>query len=510
MPLTTYPVAPAQYQEATLVLSNPLLFAAGANLYYVTDAEVGVAEATFNLWILKSSDGGATWTRIVNLPQPVIGGTAYTFAAAVQSGSKIWITFTDSSGSGSVPVLIYALDTTTDTFTTSYPAGPIGDYQALLPLPDGTVLIAASTIATSLNLARFNGSTWDATVSLSAIPAFGRLQSVAWDSSRLYLIANGSGGLVQCLTLDAVTLSPSTWQTVYTLTAPVTSFSEFLYSVSGAGTLSILLRVTTATDHQLCALCGPTADSGSLTLALGVIVAQSSLPANAVLGTFLQWPDATLAAVGSTLYCFYCVIQKNPLNSNDNQGLLYYQSSTACGVWSAPTLAYSGPILPTPSELITPYPAAISSSSWAVLFGSINPLLFFSQAPGAKYSSLSVFLLGIAVPAIGSPPSGSTGTAYSYSLVTGGTPPYTIVATVPSCLTLSAAGVLSGTPCAAGTFSFSVQVTDAAGATATATVTLTIYAAVILQLIGWKLYPDSVCEDTVQEVPELPGVKRCF
>jgi CHRD domain-containing protein/putative Ig domain-containing protein len=76
---------------------------------------------------------------------------------------------------------------------------------------------------------------------------------------------------------------------------------------------------------------------------------------------------------------------------------------------------------------------------------------------------------------------GSIGTAYSQSLVaTGGTSPYTwavTIGTLPAGLTLSTAGVISGTPTAAGTSSFTVRVTDSAAATATMALSINITAA---------------------------------
>ncbi|HVU15368.1 MAG TPA: DUF4082 domain-containing protein [Candidatus Didemnitutus sp.] len=59
---------------------------------------------------------------------------------------------------------------------------------------------------------------------------------------------------------------------------------------------------------------------------------------------------------------------------------------------------------------------------------------------------------------------GTSGTAYSASLgATGGTTPYSwsvIVGSLPTGLSLSTSGAISGTPTAAGTFSFTVQVAD--------------------------------------------------
>ncbi len=71
-------------------------------------------------------------------------------------------------------------------------------------------------------------------------------------------------------------------------------------------------------------------------------------------------------------------------------------------------------------------------------------------------------------------PNGTGGTAYSQTLAaTGGNAPYAwnvISGSLPNGLTLSSAGVLSGTPASTGTYNFTVQVTDStSGSQATAT-----------------------------------------
>jgi len=78
-------------------------------------------------------------------------------------------------------------------------------------------------------------------------------------------------------------------------------------------------------------------------------------------------------------------------------------------------------------------------------------------------------------------PSGVTGTAYSQSMAaTGGTGTFTwarTAGTLPNGLTLNAAGLLSGTPTAGGTFSFTVTATDGAGRTGSKAMTMTVGAA---------------------------------
>jgi len=75
-------------------------------------------------------------------------------------------------------------------------------------------------------------------------------------------------------------------------------------------------------------------------------------------------------------------------------------------------------------------------------------------------------------------PGGTTGTAYTATLAAaGGTPAYTWSLTsgsLPAGLTLSSAGVISGTPVQAGTFSVGVTVTDSLAATAAAVLGLLV------------------------------------
>ena len=86
------------------------------------------------------------------------------------------------------------------------------------------------------------------------------------------------------------------------------------------------------------------------------------------------------------------------------------------------------------------------------------------------------------------PPSAAVGGAYSDTLTaTGGTAPYTWsvnAGTLPPGITLSAAGVLSGTPTTTGSYPFTVNVTDANKGVATASITLVVTAAADPDLPG--------------------------
>lgn len=82
----------------------------------------------------------------------------------------------------------------------------------------------------------------------------------------------------------------------------------------------------------------------------------------------------------------------------------------------------------------------------------------------------------------GNPPSGTVGTGYSSQLLSNGATPLTFSVqsgTVPPGLTLSASGLLSGTPTQAGTFSFVAAVLDSTTAAATAPFTIVVNAATV-------------------------------
>jgi uncharacterized protein YhjY with autotransporter beta-barrel domain len=84
-------------------------------------------------------------------------------------------------------------------------------------------------------------------------------------------------------------------------------------------------------------------------------------------------------------------------------------------------------------------------------------------------------------PAGGALPAGTTGAAYNQTFtVTGGGAPYSYAVTagaLPAGLTLATNGVLSGSPTAAGTASFTITARDAHGATGSAAYTLAVSAA---------------------------------
>ena len=133
-------------------------------------------------------------------------------------------------------------------------------------------------------------------------------------------------------------------------------------------------------------------------------------------------------------------------------------------------------------------PAGMQLSSSGVLDGKPtsvgNSTVSFTVTDDAGKSAVSSLGLTVAPPegtiviTISSLPPGVVGRSYSQSLAAmGGTPPYRwslSSGSLPGGLTLSTAGVLAGTPTAAGTFNFTAQVRDATGITSSRQLQLTV------------------------------------
>ncbi|MCW4462037.1 putative Ig domain-containing protein [Sphingomonas sp. BT-65] len=131
-------------------------------------------------------------------------------------------------------------------------------------------------------------------------------------------------------------------------------------------------------------------------------------------------------------------------------------------------------------------PLGISMSSGGVFAGTpttpgtYNFSVRTTDAHG--FSATNAYSFTVTAPVItvapGSLPNGATLTAYSQTLAaSGGAAPYTFSpasGALPPGLSLSAAGVISGTPTAPGSFSFAVRATDAHGFTGSAAYTLAI------------------------------------
>ncbi len=160
-----------------------------------------------------------------------------------------------------------------------------------------------------------------------------------------------------------------------------------------------------------------------------IVLAPATLPAGTVASAYSQ----TITASGGTAPYTYTI--------------------TAGALPSGLTLSSAGVLSGTPT----------AGGSFAFTVRATDA----SAAPGPYNGSLA-YTLTIAAPTITltptTLPAGTVASAYSQAITaSGGTAPYTYAVTagaLPTGLTLSAAGVLSGTATASGTFNFTVTATD--------------------------------------------------
>jgi hypothetical protein len=154
--------------------------------------------------------------------------------------------------------------------------------------------------------------------------------------------------------------------------------------------------------------------------------------------------------------------------------------------------------------------------------GGISKVYAFTQCRNSSTGIFQSYLLnnqsfgaGSPLSISGTPPNGTVGVSYGFCFsASGGTPPYTfaiVSGSVPTGTSLDpSTGCITGTPTAAGVFCFTIQVTDSLLATATTSPCITIVAgSLIVQLIGWKLYPLEPCGETAP-APVIPAVKRAM
>lgn len=145
---------------------------------------------------------------------------------------------------------------------------------------------------------------------------------------------------------------------------------------------------------------------------------------------------------------------------------------------SAPVVKWNGSPLSTSFVDGTQLTATVPGT----LIANIGSASITVQNPGGAVSNSANFTIAAtAPPTITTPPTlplGAVGTFYSQSLsAAGGIPPYSwslVSGALPSGLSLSSSGQISGTPTSAGTLSFAIKVADAVSSNTTQTFSLTV------------------------------------
>ncbi|EOY5423323.1 autotransporter domain-containing protein [Cronobacter dublinensis] len=386
----------------------------------------------------------STACTALNAASPVSAGTSSYNASAFNADESVTVSFTDSgAGAGGTPmtadvVLLHSRD-----FSQHY----LAHYSS-----DGN----AGSFSTSLTGAQLTASG----LYMSVKTANGFISPVTVSCSAA--VTRSSDATLSGLSFSGGALSP-------TFSAATTSYHATVdYAVS-----SVTLTPVTAHAAATVTVNGNPVASGSASQAITLSVGANNI------GIIVTAEDGTPKT-------YNVIVQRNeqrPVAGNVTAQVA--ANSNANPV----TLALSGGAATSVSLVTPPSHGVVVVSGLSVTYtpltgytGSDSFVYHASNSAGdSADATVSLTILApttvTIAPASGALPATTTGSAWSQTLsATGGSAPYTWTAHgLPAGISLNAAtGALSGTPTAAGSFTFSVTVKEAGNVSATASYTLVV------------------------------------
>jgi len=390
-----------------------------------------------------------------------IGGTptaAGTFEFTVQATDGA-----GASGTKALSIVVAAAPPALQVTTTSLPAGTVGtSYSATLAATGGSGAYTWSVVA---------GAPPAGVTLTAATGALGGTPTAAATASFTVQVQDGAGhtatkalsiAVAPALVVTTASLPGGTQGVAYSATLAATGGSgTYTWSmpvgsppagVTLAAATGVLSGTPTAAGTASFTVQVSDGAGRTATRALSIVIATTPL---ALQVTTTALPTGTLGVAYA--------------------GTLAATGGTGAYTWSvvAGTLP-AGVMLTAGTGALGGTPTAASTASFTV-----------QVQDGAGHTAtkaLSITVVSALAVTTASLPGGTQGVGYSATLAaTGGSGTYTwsrIAGSLPAGVTLAAAtGVLSGTPAAAGTASFTVQVADGAGRTATRVLSITIAAA---------------------------------
>src|ERR1700733_3816926 len=491
-PVPVLAVSQTSYAAATLSPGSPVTYTVAASSSGAAENQPVTVTETLPAGVLPVGASGPGWVcgapsgqqiSCTSSAPPFTSGTitvngvvnsASVTQALVQSSTSAVASSADASpatSSSAPPGTVPAAPTVTAISPTNGPAGGANDVKitgtglgAATAIEIGTAAEFAAGTPTTLNLCAASGPGCFTVVSstsldISAMPAH----------------------TAAAVTVKVVTLGIAA-STTYTYNAG----PALLFPAPPGGEVGV-----TYTD-QLTVTSGTSPFTWS--------VSTGSLPPGVTLGASTGLLSGTPTTAGT--YSFTVKV-------TDNSGLTSTEAATVT-IIPGPSMDFAAPpggwtttgygYTLTESGGTSPFPWSVSSGSLPAGL-SLSPQGTLSGTPTATGTSsftvkvtdangqsatqaTSITVAAGVSTTFAAPPVAAVNSAYSYTLTaTGGTTPYTWsvnAGTLPAGITLSAAGVLSGTPTTTGSYSFSVNVIDANQGIATASITLVVTAALTL------------------------------
>lgn len=412
---------------------------------------------------LNITGGAPTSVSVATAPihgTAVASGTSITYTPTASYAGSDSFTYTATNASGTSAPATVSITVSSPTITYSPSSPPVGAVGAAYSqsiagasggsspysyslisgtLPPGIALSSAGTLSGTPTAAGTFNFTVRATDGSTGTGPFnatsGTLSLII--GSPLMSLSPASGALTASAgTPFSQTFSASGGTSPYTYALSVTS-----------GTLPTGITFNTASGT----LSGAPASSGTVSFTIQATDSSTGTGPFTVSGAYTLTTSApTIALSPATL-------------ANPALGTAYSQSVSASGGFAPYAYSVSAGALP---------PGLTLNGSTGVIGGTVTAggiYNFTIQATdNGGFTDMRAYSVTIGAPSIAvSPttlPAGTVATAYSQTVTsTGGTAPYTfavIAGALPAGITLSSGGVLSGTPTAGGTFSFTVTATD--------------------------------------------------
>jgi hypothetical protein len=439
-------------------------FNTGSHIYNVT---INLPPLTVNPASLPAATAGTPYSQTVTAS----GGTApYSYAVlsgALPTGLSLAAGTGVISGTPTTPgaynFTIQATDATPNTGTRNYTINVGSNVLAVAPasLPNGTQGTAYSQTVTA------SGGAGPYTFTLTA----GALPTGLTLSAGGVISGTPSGSGVANFTVGATDTVGNTGSHAYSVTIGTVSLTVNPASLP-AGTQGTAYSQTVSASGGT----GPytfTLTAGALptglTLSAGGVI--SGTPSGSGVSNFTVGATDTVGNTGSHAYSINIGTSSLTINPASlppgMQNVAYSQTVTGSGGTGPYTFTLTAGALPTGLTLsaggvISGMPTGSGLSSFTI--GATDTV----GNTGSHAYSVNIGTASLTVsPA--SLPNGTQGTAYSQTVTaSGGTGPYTFALTagaLPTGLTLSAGGVISGTPTGSGVSNFTVGATDSIGDT---------------------------------------------